>query len=187
MSSRFELSATGLRGLTLVERKPLRDARGYLERVYCADDLAPLLADRRIAQINRTLTHRRGAVRGLHFQRPPHAESKLITCLRGEVFDVAVDVRAGSPTFLRWHAEVLSDDNQRSLLIPEGFAHGFQTLTENCELLYLHTAAFAPGSEGALNARDPALAIAWPEPITEVSERDASHALISTGFEGLRL
>ena len=106
-------------------------------------------------QINHTLTGRRGTVRGMHYQRPPHAETKFISCLRGEVFDVAVDLRHDSPTFLRWHAEVLSAENHRTLVVPEGFAHGFQTLAEDCELLYLHTAAFAADSEGALNANDP--------------------------------
>jgi dTDP-4-dehydrorhamnose 3,5-epimerase len=98
------------------------------------------------------MTLRRGTVRGLHFQRPPHAEAKLVTCLHGQVFDVAVDLRAGSPTFLQWHAEELTESNGRSLLIPEGFAHGFQTLSEHCELLYVHSATFVPSSEGGINA-----------------------------------
>ena len=183
--ARFNVSTTPLEGLALVERQRAVDARGYFSRFFCAEELAAFGFSLPIAQINHTLTRRRGAVRGLHFQRPPHAEDKLVSCLRGEVFDVAVDLRRGSPTFLRWHGEVLSADNHRSLLIPQGFAHGFQTLTEDCELLYLHSRAFAPNAEGALHARDPALAIAWPLAFTELSERDARHPHLTADFTGL--
>jgi dTDP-4-dehydrorhamnose 3,5-epimerase len=133
------------------------------------------------------MTLRRGTVRGLHFQRPPHAEAKLVTCLHGQVFDVAVDLRAGSPTFLQWHAEELTESNGRSLLIPEGFAHGFQTLSEHCELLYVHSATFVPSSEGGINAHDNAIGVDWPLPIAELSERDASHPLLDAEFGGLKL
>ena len=187
MNSRFDLIATPLAGLVVVQRQPMGDARGYLERMYCADALAAITAGKPIAQINRTLTAKPGVVRGMHFQRPPHAEIKLVSCLRGEVFDVAVDLRQDSPTFLHWHAELLSADNHRSLAIPEGFAHGFQTLTDNCELLYFHTAAYQPAAEDALNARDPRLAIAWPVAISELSPRDTAHPLLSANFKGVKL
>ncbi len=183
--SRFTLTATPLRGLTLLQRHPIGDQRGYLERLYCCDELAELLDGRAIAQINHTLTSRQGTVRGLHFQYPPHAETKLVTCLKGKVFDVVVDLREGSPTLLRWHAERLSADNHRTLFIPEGFAHGFQTLVDDCELLYLHTATYCADAEGALNAIDPRLAIAWPLPIAERSTRDQAHPLLEEGFVGI--
>ena len=112
---------------------------------------------------------------------------KLVTCLRGAVWDVAVDLRTGSPTFLAWHGETLSAENHRALLIPPGFAHGFQTLTDEAELLYCHSAAYSPGAEGALNLLDPRLAIDWPRPIGEISERDRDHPRLSADFEGLRL
>jgi dTDP-4-dehydrorhamnose 3,5-epimerase len=112
---------------------------------------------------------------------------KFISCLRGEVFDVAVDVRRGSPTFLEWHAAVLSPANHMSMVVPEGFAHGFQTLTSDCELLYLHTSAYVAAAEGALNAVDPRLAIAWPARITEQSARDLAHSLLSDSFAGVAL
>jgi dTDP-4-dehydrorhamnose 3,5-epimerase len=108
-----------------------------------------------------------------------------VNCLRGEVFDVAVDLRHGSPTFLHWHAEILSANNHRTLLIPEGFAHGFQTLTEDCELLYFHTAAYQPSAEGGLNAQDSKLDIRWPEPVIELSSRDAAHPSVNVAFVGL--
>ena len=130
---------------------------------------------------------RTGAVRGMHFQYPPYAETKIVSCLKGEIFDVAVDIRLDSPTFLRWHGEVLSAENRKSLLIPEGFAHGFQTLTDDCELLYLHTAPYTPEAEGALNAQDPRLDITWPCAITEMSDRDRSHPFVGDDFAGVQL
>jgi len=185
MSNRFDIIATPLQGLAVVQRKPLGDARGYLERVFCAEDLSVVFAGRPVSQINHTLTAGAGTVRGMHFQLPPHAEFKLVSCLRGEVFDVAVDLRKGSPSFLQWHAEVLGADNHRSLAIPEGFAHGFQTLTPDCEMLYLHTAPYAPGFEGALNARDPLLGIRWPLPISGLSPRDNNHPMLTDRFHGI--
>lgn len=185
MSARFDVLDTPLAGLRVLERHPIGDARGYLERLYCAAELSALLGDRRIVQVNHTLTRKRGTVRGLHFQRAPHAETKLVTCLRGEVYDVAVDVREDSPTFLSSHAVRLDPDNFRTFLIPEGFAHGFQALTDDCELLYFHTEAHHPESEAGLDARDPALAIAWPMPITERSPRDEAHPRASEFFRGV--
>jgi dTDP-4-dehydrorhamnose 3,5-epimerase len=123
----------------------------------------------------------------MHFQFPPHAEDKLVSCLRGEVFDVAIDLRSGSTTFLQWHGEILSGENCKSLLIPQGFAHGFQTLSQDCELLYLHSAAYHPGAEGALNPLDPAVGIEWPLAFTDISERDSKHPLIAQTFTGVRI
>jgi len=155
--------------------------------LFCTDELKPIIEQRRIVQINRTHTEKAGSVRGIHFQHPPFAEMKLVSCLRGEVFDVAVDLRKNSPTFLQWHAEVLTEANHKTLVIPEGFAHGFQTLTDDCELLYLHTAAYAPDFEAGLNALDPRLTITWPMPIAERSMRDQHHAMLTSEFSGLSL
>ena len=169
---RFHRHPTPLPGLHLLERLPLGDERGYLERVFCEEELADLLEGRRIVQINHTLTQSAGTVRGLHFQRPPHAETKFVSCLRGEVFDVALDLRQDSSTFLKWHGEILSAANHRTLLIPEGFAHGFQTLTPDCEMLYLHTAAYHPEAEDGVDGLDANLKIDWPLPVSERSLRD---------------
>lgn len=185
--TRFEMAPTPLDGLTLLQRLPITDARGFFERVFCTEDYANLGLAQRVTQINHTKTLRRGAARGLHFQLAPHAEAKLVSCMRGEVFDVAVDIRAGSPTFLQWHGQILSESNHCSLYIPPGFAHGFQCLTDDCQLLYLHSEAFAAGSEGAINLLDPRLAIAWPDPIVERSDRDAAHPMLDDTFEGLRI
>jgi dTDP-4-dehydrorhamnose 3,5-epimerase len=187
MSSRFEILEKAIAGLVVLTRKPGSDARGSFERTFCSTELRELLKHRTISQINRSMTVERGAVRGMHFQYPPFAEVKFVSCLRGRVFDVAVDVRQNSPTLFQWHAEVLSEDNHKTLVIPEGFAHGFQTLTDHCELLYMHTAPYAPQCEGALNPRDPALAIAWPEPISQISPRDSAHPFIGDGFRGVTI
>ena len=185
--SRFTIHHTPIVGLYELVRQPLGDERGFLERLFCQETLDPLLSGKAIRQINRTLTRKEGTVRGLHFQYPPQAETKIVTCLKGTVWDVAVDVRQGSPTFLQYHALVLSEDNARSFLIPEGFAHGFQTLTPDCEMLYFHTADYQAEAEGAINALDPRLAINWPQPITERSARDQGHPMLTEDFLGIDL
>lgn len=185
MTARFDIRQTALEGLVALSKRRIADSRGFLERMYCSEELAPFLGSKQIAQINRTLTLRQGTVRGLHYQRPPDAETKIVSCLRGAVFDVAVDLRAGSSTFLQWHAELLSGDNGAVLIIPEGFAHGFQTLATDCEMAYLHTTQYVPGAEGGLNARDPAIGIRWPAPITELSDRDMALPNADASFTGL--
>jgi dTDP-4-dehydrorhamnose 3,5-epimerase len=185
--SRFGLHATPIHGLQVIERRPIGDARGYLERLFCQETLNSLLQDKTIRQINRTLTQNKGAVRGLHFQYPPHAEIKIVSCIKGQVWDVVVDLRRGSSTFLQHHPVLLSENNHQSYLIPEGCAHGFQTLTPDCEMLYFHTADYNADAEGALNACDPRLAINWPQPITDRSERDKNHAMLADDFQGIDL
>ncbi len=175
---RFSCHSTPLQGLLAVDRKPMHDERGFFSRFFCQEEFAAMGCDLRIAQINHTLTRQIGAIRGMHFQRAPHEETKFVSCIAGAVFDVAVDIRPGSPTYLQWHGEVLSAQNARSLLIPRGFAHGFQTLSEDCELIYLHGEPYAPGFEGGLHALDPKLAIAWPLPAGQMSARDRAFASI---------
>lgn len=185
--SRFDVIDTPLAGLKVVQRKPIRDARGYFSRFFCAEEFRQAGLNSRIAQINHSHSKTAGTVRGMHYQLPPHAETKFVSCIRGEIFDVAVDLRRNSPTFLKWHGEILSAENQRSLLIPEGFAHGFQTLTEDCELLYLVSAAYAPTAEGGVNALDPMLKIEWPLPVTEMSEKDRNNVMLSQEYSGIKL
>jgi dTDP-4-dehydrorhamnose 3,5-epimerase len=186
MTQRFSITDSKLKGVRILQRLPRLDARGYFERMFCAEELHECWAADSIAQVNHTRTLRRGTVRGMHFQYPPHQETKLVSCLRGEVFDVAVDVRSGSPTFLQWHAERLSEDNHRCLLVPKGCAHGFQTLTDDCELLYFHSAPFSADSEGGLHPLDPALGISWPLEVGELSARDSAHSLVNaSAFRGV--
>jgi dTDP-4-dehydrorhamnose 3,5-epimerase len=183
--SRFSITDLPLAGLKLIERQRIGDRRGFLSRLFCAEELAAASWHKPIAQINHTHTALRGTVRGMHYQHPPHAEMKLVTCIQGEVWDVVVDLRAGSPTFMSCHAEILSADNNRALLIPEGFAHGFQALSDNVSLLYCHSAAHSPNAEATLNVKDPSLAINWPLVIIELSLRDATPPLMGTTFEGV--
>jgi dTDP-4-dehydrorhamnose 3,5-epimerase len=187
MKSRFEFIPTPLSGLIEIQRTVIADHRGFLSRFYCAEEFAMQGMNQPIVQINHTLTRQAGAARGLHFQRPPYAEVKLVSCVKGEIWDVAVDLRQDSPTFLQWHGVTLSALNQKSLLIPEGHAHGFQALTDDCELIYLHTAAYNAEAEGALNMQDPRLNIQWPLALTDISERDRNHAFISSTFQGIVL
>lgn len=187
MSARFDIALTPFSGLKVLKRKGIGDSRGWFERMFCIDELRDVLGERSVRQINRTLTQKKAIVRGMHFQRPPCPEMKFVSCLRGEVFDVAVDLRHGSSTFLQWHAEVLSAENRKTLIIPEGFAHGFQTLTDDCEMFYLHTATYDPAAESGLNPKDPALAIDWPLWIAEMSARDSVHPAIAKNFAGVQL
>jgi len=185
MSQHFDFIETSIDGLFRINRKPIVDNRGFFNRFFCAKEFKNIGFVDPVAQINHTFTKHKGAIRGMHFQYPPHSETKIITCLQGEILDVAVDIRRDSTTFLQSHTEVLSADNQSSMCIPSGFAHGFQALTENCQLIYLHSSFYTPDSEGALNALDPTLAIDWPMQISEISERDRNHDFIGTQFEGI--
>lgn len=185
--NRLDITPTRIDGVFRIASHTLGDSRGHLARSFCAEELAAAGWPGGVAQANITYTLSKGTVRGLHFQHPPHAEAKLVRCLRGEVWDVAVDLRADSPTFLQWHAEVLSPATMSALLIPRGCAHGFQSLTDDVDMLYIHSAAHAPDSEGGLHANDPRLTIAWPLPIGEMSARDRAFPLLTNDFKGIRL
>lgn len=183
--SRFNVTDLPLLGLKLIERQRSNDSRGSFSRLFCGEELAEAGWHKPIAQINHTHTTSVGTVRGMHYQRTPHAEMKLVSCVRGEVWDVAVDLRRGSGTFLHWRAERLSADNGLALLIPEGFAHGFQSLTDHVELLYCHSEAHASIAEGGIRPTDPRLSITWPLAISELSPRDDDHPLLTLEFAGL--
>ena len=183
--NRFTATDLPLQGLKRIERQRLGDPRGFLTRIFCAEELKAAGWTHPIAQINHTCTVHKGTVRGLHFQRPPYAEMKLVSCVRGAVWDVAVDLRKKSPTFFHWHAEHLSADNGCALLIPEGFAHGFQALTDDAELLYCHSQAYTANAESGLHPQDPLLSIKWPLDITEISVRDTEHLPLTKSFEGV--
>jgi dTDP-4-dehydrorhamnose 3,5-epimerase len=183
----LKVLTTRIDGVVLVETQRREDQRGTFARLFCDEELAPVVGSRRIVQINHSITIAPGTVRGLHFQYPPHAEMKLVRCLRGRVWDVAVDLRAGSPTFLQWHAQELTPGNGLMLVIPEGCAHGFQALEADSELYYLCTAGYLPASEGGLHCRDPRLGIRWPLPVGGLSPRDEQQALIEPDFAGMTL
>jgi dTDP-4-dehydrorhamnose 3,5-epimerase len=181
------VSATALAGVMIVDTTVVRDGRGTFTRLFCANELSAVIGGRRIVQINHSLTATPGSVRGLHFQHAPEAEMKLVRCLKGRVLDVAVDLRERSSTLLRWHAEELSPENARMLVVPEGCAHGFQALERDSELLYAHTAPYVREAEDGVRFDDPLLAIRWPLAIAEVSARDRSFALLRGDFAGIRI
>jgi dTDP-4-dehydrorhamnose 3,5-epimerase len=178
---------SSITGVWTIESSVHQDHRGAFSRLFCAEEEKSILHDRSIVQINHSITRSIGAVRGLHFQHPPHAEMKIVRCLRGRVFDVAVDLRRDSPTFLNWTAVELTPANHLAFIIPEGCAHGFQVLERHSELLYLHTAFYSPASEGVVRFDDPRIGVDWPLPPTDLSARDLGHPYLDESFEGLSL
>ena len=175
-----------LSGAFRVDLEPRGDARGFFARLFCAEEFAAHGLAARWVQCNTSFTAAQGTLRGLHFQRPPAAETKLLRCLRGAIFDVIVDLRSGSPTYGRWHGERLDDANRSMICVPEGFAHGFQTLTPDVEMLYFHSAAYSPAHEGGLRWDDPGVAVDWPLAVTEVAARDAAFPTLDK-LEPIRL
>jgi dTDP-4-dehydrorhamnose 3,5-epimerase len=181
------VSESLISGVWIAESSFHQDHRGAFSRLFCSEEERPFLGARSIVQINQSITHSIGAIRGLHFQHPPHAEMKIVRCLRGRVFDVAVDLRRDSPTFLKWTAVELTPTNHLAFIISEGCAHGFQVLEEHSELLYLHTAFYSPASEGAVRFDDPKIGVDWPLQPTDLSARDLGHRYLDESFEGLSL
>ncbi len=186
MGSALRFEKTPLDGMTVVFGQPRVDERGRFVRVFCTDEFAALRAELRFVQVNLSRTVRRGTVRGMHFQKAPAADAKLVRCVRGAVHDVVIDLRKGSPTFLNWHSVELSADAESGVFIPEGMAHGFQALTDDAELLYLHTAAYAPLQEGGVRHDDPRIGIAWPLPVSGLSNRDRSFPMLDDAFVGIQ-
>ena len=185
--SHFQIEETHLQGLKVIHRHPRIDSRGQFERAFCSEELSAAGWTTPVMQINHSITKAVGSVRGLHYQIPPKAEKKMVLCLRGRVWDVAVDLRASSATFLSWHAEELSAENNKALLIPEGFAHGFQVLEKESELLYLHSEQYAPQLENGFSAVDPRLSISWPLVIAEMSDRDRGLPVWTDTCKGISL
>lgn len=176
---------TPLDGAHVLVLEPFRDQRGMFVRTFCTETLEQIGHEQPIVQVNHSMTRSRGAVRGMHYQLPPKAEIKIVRCLRGRVYDVIIDLRTGSPTILRWFGAELSADNMRMIYAPAGFAHGFQVLEAESELLYFHTAAYSPEDEQAVRFDDPAVGIQWPLPVTDLSDRDRSHPLLARDFAGV--
>ena len=187
MESRVKLLPTAIEGLFVAETNLFTDHRGSFSRLFCQQELASAIGNRQIVQVNQSHTKTPGVIRGMHFQYPPHAEMKLIRCIKGRVWDVAVDLRAGSPTFLQWHAEELCPQNARMMIIPEGFAHGFQVLDPDSEMFYLHTAFYAPEKASGVAFDDPRLAIPWPLTIPVLSSHDKQHPPMSSDFSGIKI
>jgi dTDP-4-dehydrorhamnose 3,5-epimerase len=174
---------TGLQGAFIVELSPKGDERGRFMRVYCKDEFAKIGHQKEFVQLNHSVNTIKGTVRGMHFQQEPYAETKLIRCIKGAVFDVIVDLRKNSDTYLKWFGAVITAENLKMMYVPEGFAHGFQTLEDNTELLYHHTEFYHPESEGGVNALDKKININWPKEITLLSDKDRSLPEIDKKFK----
>lgn len=185
--NRFDFVQTPLKGVYIIKPQPIKDERGYFERYFCANDFAQIGLCKPIVQINHSVTKLKGSLRGLHFQNPPFMETKIVRCLRGEVYDVAVDLRADSQTFLQYFGTTLSEDNGAYLYIPEGFAHGFQTLSDNVEMLYLTTQAFEPNADRSINPLDKRINIPWPLEVSNISQKDKNAPMLAEHFHGINI
>lgn len=183
----MEIMNTTLGGLYVIQPTILSDERGFFTRTYCKEKFTAIGFNKEFVQINHSFNNHKGTIRGMHFQSPPYTETKLIRCIKGRIYDVAVDLRENSPTFLQYFSIELSETNMLSILIPEGFAHGFQTLKDNSVLLYHHTQYYTPKSETGFCFDDPKLKINWKLPPVMVSNKDKSYKLIDNNFKGIKI
>jgi dTDP-4-dehydrorhamnose 3,5-epimerase len=176
---------TPLSGSFIIDISLFKDCRGWFARTYCKNEFKQIGFSKEWLQMNHSFTLQKGTVRGMHYQLFPHQEIKLVRCIAGTVYDIIIDLRKGSSTFLQWFSLELSAANKKMLYIPEGFAHGFQTLTDDCELIYHHSELYTPSAEAGIRYNDSMININWPLRITEISERDANHLLLDNNFKGI--
>ena len=183
--NRFEEIKTPIKDLFVLKTSRIGDDRGYISRLFCADVFEACGWSIPLVQVNFTKTLEKGTVRGFHFQHYPFEEFKLVRCLRGQVYDVALDLRRDSDTFLQTYAQILTEDNDMNFLLPPGVAHGYQSLTDNVELLYFHSQQYSPDHEGGINPLDPCIGISWPENISKISKKDRERKFLSDTFRGV--
>ena len=169
-----------IKGVYVIELDFKIDERGYFARIFCKEELIKIGIDFNIVQINRSLTRQKGTIRGMHFQKEPKAEDKIIQCLKGAVYDVVVDLRKDSLTYGKWIAVELSEENKKMFFVPKGFAHGFQTLTDNCEMQYFMSEFYSPEQVRGVRWDDPFFNIKWPIENPILSERDKNWSLIKS-------
>ncbi|MET0466931.1 MAG: dTDP-4-dehydrorhamnose 3,5-epimerase [Chitinophagaceae bacterium] len=174
-----------LEGVFFISLQPLGDSRGWFSRTYCKNEFAAIGHTKEWVQMNHSFTAKKGTIRGMHYQLPPFSEIKMVRCIAGAVLDVVIDLRKDSPTFLQHTQLEISAGNKQMIYIPEGFAHGFQCLEDNCELIYHHSAFYTPGAEGGIRYDDPMAGIQWPLEPVEISDRDRSHPLLTNNFKGI--
>lgn len=185
--SRFKKINTSIKDVFAVESQQIGDNRGFLSRLFCTKEMESMGWFGSLQQINFTKTFKKGTVRGFHFQNPPYAEYKYVKCIRGEVYDVALDLRMGSDTFLQTHSEILSESNNTSLIIPPGVAHGFQALTDNVELIYFHSQPYQPEYDDGVNPQEPMISAHWPLEISNMSKKDANKNFLPNKFKGVKI
>lgn len=176
---------TNIKDLYIIEPEPFIDHRGKFYRVFCENELNKIGHSKRIVNVNSSTTLKKGSIRGMHFQYPPKAEIKIVKCVSGSIFDVAVDLRKNSPTYLQWHGEILSKENLRMLYVPEGFGHGFQALEDDIEIIYFVTEFYNPENEGGVRYNDSKVNIKWPLEVTDISEKDGKIPLIDDNFKAM--
>jgi len=176
---------TSLAGSYVIDLEPRSDERGWFARYYCKEEFQKIGHSKEWVQMNHSVTNKKGSIRGMHFQVHPYKEIKMLRCIAGSVYDVIIDLRKDSDTFLKWTGVELSATNKKMLYIPEGFAHGFQCLEDNCELIYHHSAFYQPGSEAGIRYNDPLINIEWPLPPTILSPRDKEHHFLNENFRGI--
>ena len=176
---------TFINGLYVIELDLFRDERGWFARTFCKEEFKKAGFDNEWVQMNHSFTIQKGTLRGMHFQFPPYSEIKMVRCIAGSVFDVAIDLRKNSATFLQWFGIEISAENKKMILIPDGFAHGFQTLQNNCELIYHHTNFYTLEAEGGIKYNDPGIGIKWPLPVNEISKKDDNYAYLKENFKGI--
>lgn len=174
-------------GAAVVDVEPKSDSRGVFCRWFCQKELESLVGKRQIVNVNFSRTEKIGSIRGMHFQYPPKAEMKLVRCIRGKVFDVIVDLRKKSPTFMQYHTEILSQENGKMIVIPEGLAHGFQALEEGVELIYFMTEFYSKEHSSGIRYSDPKVGIDWPLSVSEISIKDKEFPFLDDTFEGIPL
>ncbi|QEC65959.1 dTDP-4-dehydrorhamnose 3,5-epimerase [Panacibacter ginsenosidivorans] len=176
---------TKLNSSYTIELSPFSDSRGWFARTYCKNEFQQIGHNKEWVQLNHSATFTEGTIRGMHYQVKPFREIKMVRCIAGSVYDVIVDLREGSSTFLQWFGTELSAKNKKMLYIPEGFAHGFQTLSNDCELIYHHTEFYNPNAEAGIKYDEPLVNIQWPLQLTEISERDNNHPYLDINFKGI--
>ena len=178
---------TKLKGAYTIDVQPFQDKRGFFTRTFCENEFGVQNLVQHFVQANHSGTHGKGVIRGMHFQHSPFCEVKLVKCVQGSIFDVIIDVREGSPTFLQWFGTELSAENKRMMYVPEGFAHGFQSLTDYSEITYMVSSFYNKESEAGVKYNDPKVNIEWPLPVSLVSDKDNSIPAIDDSFSGVNL
>jgi dTDP-4-dehydrorhamnose 3,5-epimerase len=176
---------TALKGSFIIDLNLFQDERGWFARTYCKNEFEQIGHVKEWVQLNHSFTKQKGTIRGMHYQMSSFAEIKLVRCISGKIYDVIIDMRKDSPTFLQWTGVELSAENKRMLYIPEGFAHGFQALSDDCELIYHHSQFYTPNVEAGIRYNDPKININWPLPLTSISKRDEEHPLLDNNFKGI--
>ena len=176
---------TALKGSFIIDLNLFQDERGWFARTYCKNEFEQIGHVKEWVQLNHSFTKQKGTIRGMHYQMSSFAEIKLVRCISGKIYDVIIDMRKDSPTFLQWTGVELSAENKRMLYIPEGFAHGFQALSDDCELIYHHSQFYTPNVEAGIRYNDPKININWSLPLTSISKRDEEHPLLDNNFKGI--